>query len=409
MRAVAHLRQLSDRHPLLVDVALAGATAAVSLVLGRQDPPEQFRELDGVGYALTCLVNATLVARRRAPSSVLLLYCTLWVGYIATGYWPVVNSAGALLALYTVAAHRPSRISVTAAVVVATVWLYGGLALGAGFAWAALAQSVVWTAVVWHFGNRAQQLAERNRRLAVLAERLRRDREERARRAVTEERVHIARELHDVVAHHMSVISVQAGLARYVLESDPVTSRTALETVLRTSGEALREMRRVLAVLHVDADEVDGAPDGETYQPSPGIDRLDELVERVRGAGVPVEVVVVGVPRPLAAGLDLCAYRVIQECLTNVLRHAGPTCATVTLHYDADRFVVRVSDAGRGMAESRDDAKPGHGLIGMRERARVYGGTLVTGSRPHGGFEVLLTLPTPAAEAEWAEPGEGRA
>jgi len=399
-----HLRQLSDRHPLLVDVALAGATAAVSLALGRQDPPEQFRELDCVGYALTCLVNATLAARRRAPSSVLLLYCTLWVGYIATGYWPVVNSAGALLALYTVAAHRSPRTSVTAAVVVATVWFYGGVALGAGSAWTALAQSVVWTAVVWHFGNRAQQLAERNRHLAVLAERLRRDREERARRAVIEERVHIARELHDVVAHHMSVISVQAGLAKYVLESDPATSRTALETVLRASGEALREMRRVLAVLRVDADEVDG----ETYQPSPGIGRLDELVERVRGAGVPVEVVVVGVPRPLAAGLDLCAYRVIQECLTNVLRHAGPTCATVTLHYDADRFVVRVSDAGRGMAESRDDAKPGHGLIGMRERARVYGGTLVTRSRPQGGFEVLLTLPTAAAESEWAEPGEGR-
>jgi len=404
MRAVVHLRQLSDRHPLLVDVALAGATAAVSLALGRQDPPEQFRELDCVGYALTCLVNATLAARRRAPSSVLLLYCTLWVGYIATGYWPVVNSAGALLALYTVAAHRSPRTSVTAAVVVATVWFYGGVALGAGSAWTALAQSVVWTAVVWHFGNRAQQLAERNRHLAVLAERLRRDREERARRAVIEERVHIARELHDVVAHHMSVISVQAGLAKYVLESDPATSRTALETVLRASGEALREMRRVLAVLRVDADEVDG----ETYQPSPGIGRLDELVERVRGAGVPVEVVVVGVPRPLAAGLDLCAYRVIQECLTNVLRHAGPTCATVTLHYDADRFVVRVSDAGRGMAESRDDAKPGHGLIGMRERARVYGGTLVTRSRPQGGFEVLLTLPTAAAESEWAEPGEGR-
>jgi signal transduction histidine kinase len=261
--------------------------------------------------------------------------------------------------------------------------------------WTVLAQSVVWTGVVGLIGGRTRQLADRNRRLAVVAARLRRDRKEQAWRAVTEERVRIARELHDVVAHHMSVISVHAGLAQYVGQSDPVTAGTALDTVLRTSGEALQEMRRMLSVLRIDADGVTGAAGHETYRPAPGLDRIDELTDRLRAAGVAVEVVVVGTARPLGAGLDLCAYRVVQECLTNVLRHAGPASATVVLCYRPDRFVAQVSDDGRGTAEPPDESRPRHGLIGMRERAAIYGGTLVAGDRPQGGFEVTLTLPTP--------------
>ena len=218
--------------------------------------------------------------------------------------------------------------------------------------------------------------------MAVLAEELRRDREDRARRAVVDERIRIARELHDVVAHHMSVISVQAGLARYVLGSDPGTASTALDTVLGTTGEALDEMRRLLVVLRMD--------DREPYDPSPGLQRLDDLVERVRTTGVPVELVVTGNARPLAPGVDLCVYRVVQECLTNVLKHAVPAQATVTLRYEPDRLVATIADNGCRPVTSHTD---GHGLIGMTERAKLYGGTLTAGRRAESGFEVVLTVP----------------
>jgi signal transduction histidine kinase len=184
----------------------------------------------------------------------------------------------------------------------------------------------------------------------------------------------------------MSVISVQAGLARYVMGSDPDTASGALDTVLGTTAEALDEMRRMLALLRTD--------DGEPYHPAPGLDRLDDLVERVRGAGVPVDLVVTGDRRPLAPGVDLCAYRVVQECLTNVLKHAGPASATVTLKYEPDRLVARVEDDGCRPAAAQPEQAGGHGLIGMRERARLYGGTLAAGRRAEGGYAVVLTLPT---------------
>jgi signal transduction histidine kinase len=379
------LRQAGGRHPLLVDGALAGSAIVVSVILGHQEPLGPWRGFDGLGYALTCLVNITLVARRRAPVLVLLIYGGLWTVYVAAGYWPVVNSSGAMLALYTIAASRPPRVTAAAATFFGVLWMYGGLARGDNMMATVISQSIVWPAVICYVGNGTRRVVEQGRQLAVLAEQLRRDREERARRAVTDERIRIARELHDVVAHHMSVVSVQAGLARYVLQSDPGTAGSALDTVLGTTGEALDEMRRLLAVLRT------GPDDSEPYDPTPGLYRIDGLAQRVRRAGVPVEVVVVGQRRPLAPGVDLCAYRVVQESLTNVLKHAAPARATVTLQYEPDRFTARVIDDGRNEPTGRTD---GHGLIGMTERAKLYGGTLTAAPRPEGGFEVVLTVPT---------------
>jgi signal transduction histidine kinase len=196
----------------------------------------------------------------------------------------------------------------------------------------------------------------------------------------------------------MSVVSVQAGLARYVLESDPATSASALETIADTSARALEEMRLLLALLRV-------APHRPTDDASaadfmPGLDRLDELTERVSTAGVPVTLVVNGTAQGLTSGVELCAYRIVQESLTNVLKHAGPAHATVTLTYETDRLEVTVVDDGRGNGQKSGHDSGGHGLIGMRERAKLYGGTLVAAAKPAGGFEVVLTVPVSPASIE---------
>ncbi|GHJ12926.1 ATPase [Micromonospora sp. AKA38] len=375
---------------MLVDGLLAGATLAVSLVLGSHPPPAGMRPTDLTGYALTCLLGALLVARQRAPVTVLLLYCAVWVGYIHLGYWPVVNSPGLLLVLYTVGARRPAWTTVPAAGLTVAVWTYAGPESPL----IAAVQGVVWSAVVLWVGHGARQLAVRNRQLAGLTIQLRHEQEQRAHRAVVEERLRLARELHDVVAHHLSVVSVQAGLARYVLSSDPDTADRALATVLDTSGEALEELRRLLTVLRLSPD--DKPADAGAYAPAPGLAQLDDLVNRMRAAGVPITVTVTGRPRPLPPGADLCAYRVVQEGLTNVLKHAAPASSTIDLRYDSDRFVARVSDDGRRAATATGAAtSAGHGLLGMRERAKLYGGSLAAGPRPGGGFEVVLTMPVP--------------
>ncbi|MEF3118308.1 sensor histidine kinase [Streptomyces chrestomyceticus] len=426
--------------PLTLDAGIAAGFAVVSLLLGHDNVPAGWERLDGLGSALTCLINLLVVARRQAPVTVCLAVFLLWGGYIALDYWPVVNSLAGLMALYTVAAHRPPRVAAGCSVLLAVLWNFAGLT-GEESSWATtLGQSVLYPVILCWFGNVARTSAERNVRLAEMAGQLKREQEENARRAVAEERVRIARELHDVVAHHMSVISVQAGLAGYVFTSDPDTARRALGTIAGTSGEALEEMRRLLAVLRVDPREMAGGPaavdrretgEGATadvYEPAPGLDRIATVVARVRAAGLPVALRTTGERRPYPPGLEQCAYRVVQEALTNALKHAGSARVDVRIDHGADRLTVEVRDDGgasgtpgtpgthvphappRGAAAPPPTPPPpcapsasgqlstGHGLIGMRERARIYGGSLRAGPVPGGGFQVLLTLPVhPAA------------
>ncbi|MBF9128451.1 sensor histidine kinase [Plantactinospora sp. S1510] len=382
------VRRLTDRHPLLLDGLVVAATITVGLALASQHPPGDLLPMDLRGYLLTGLMNGMLLFRQRAPVLVLVGYCALFAGWVTIGYWPVVNSPGLLLALYTVAARCSVRTAVAAATLSAAVWTYGG----AESIVLAAVQGVVWMFVILWIGHGARQLTIRNQQLTRLTAQLEGEQLLRARRAVIEERVRIAQEMHDVVAHHMAVASVQAGLARYVLESDPDTARAALGTVLDTTGEALEEMRRVLSVLRLGSDDEDV---DDSYRPTPGLGQLDELVNRVRAAGLRLEVRRDGDARPLPGGADLCAYRVIQESLTNVLKHAGQARATLVLRYGADRLTIRVSDDGVAVAPAPSTAaSSGHGLRGMRERAELYGGTLRAGPRPDGGFEVVLTLPT---------------
>jgi signal transduction histidine kinase len=208
---------------------------------------------------------------------------------------------------------------------------------------------------------------------------------EQARRAVDTERLRIARELHDVVAHTMATINVQAGVAAHVIDQQPDKAAEALEAIKQASKEGLRELRGILNVLR-QADEL-----GER-SPAPRLAQLDVLVENASHAGLPTSVTVHGQARSLTAAVDLTAYRIVQESLTNALRHAGPTTAHVTLSYTDDELQVEVLDGGRGPAD-RKAQSAGHGVAGMRERAEAVGGTLIAGAGPAGGFRVQARLP----------------
>ncbi len=375
--------------PPRADLLLALAQTTVAVLLGQESLTQGRPALDLAGYALLGLVNLPTAFRACAPVAVCLLVHVAWIVYITAGYWPVAGSFSPMLAVYTVASLRPLRTSVACTVLMGAVWVYAGLLDLRSSMPAVVAQAIVWPAALWRFGVVA-------RRSAKLARRLREEQEERARREVYEERGRIARELHDVVAHHMSVISVQSGLAQFVFASDPPTARAALGTIADTSAEALEEMRRMLRLLRA-PDDRDGEnpPDA----PMPGLARLAEMVERVRAGGVPVELRVSGTERPLAPGVGLCAYRVVQEALTNVLKHAPGAPTLVELRYGPQQVTVLVVNAEPGAGEGVIPAKvvggTGHGLIGMRERAKLYGGTISIGPRGGaGGYEVRLDLPT---------------
>ncbi|MET7314553.1 sensor histidine kinase [Streptomyces thermoviolaceus] len=401
-------------HPRAADGLTALAPAAVACLLGAEAATQGWPPLDAPGWTLVALANLPLVLRGRAPVAVFLFVHLCWAVYVSLGHWPVVNSPAAMVAFYTVAVARPTRITAGCAALLGGVWVYAGAVSDSDAMPAVVGQAIAYPLVIWRFGHSARRTAE-------LTERLRAEQAERARREVAEERVRIARELHDVIAHHIAVINVQAGLARYVVDSDTRTAREALGVIGTTSGEALTELRRMLGLLRADeaagetrkddpAGETGhrgpGAPEtaaesGAAAEPAPGLDRLHDMIDRIRAGGVRVEVTVEGEPRPLPSGVQLCVYRVVQEALTNVLKHAHGARAAVRLVYRADEVEATVIDDG-GPERHRKEPDParsapttGHGLIGMRERAKLYGGTIVVGPRPGGGFGVHLTLPAP--------------
>jgi signal transduction histidine kinase len=244
--------------------------------------------------------------------------------------------------------------------------------------------------VVWIAGL---ALGHQQREMRAARERARRaegEREERARSAVTEERQRIARELHDVVAHSISVMTVQAGGVRRLLHADQTREREALETIEETGRQALAEMRRMLGILRQPTDE-------PALAPQPSMASLETLVEQVREAGLPVEYRIEGDPLPLPPGVELSAYRIVQEALTNALKYAGPARAEVSVSYGRDALELEITNDGR---VDGDGEGSGHGLIGMRERVAVFGGTLEAGPRPGAdGFVVKARLPLKDAGA----------
>jgi signal transduction histidine kinase len=230
-------------------------------------------------------------------------------------------------------------------------------------------------------------LRRREQRAAALeaqAERLAREREQRARAAVAAERARIARDLHDVIAHSVSVMTVQGGAARLLLDQDARRARESLLAVEQTGHQAMAEMRRLLGIAHAE-------PDTPALAPQPGLADLETLVEQVRRAGLPVALAVDGAPHAVAPGVGLAAYRIVQEALTNALKHAGPARAWVTVSYQPDALELEIADDGPGVASV--DATGGHGLVGMHERVGLYGGELAAGPRAEGGFAVRARLP----------------
>ena len=221
---------------------------------------------------------------------------------------------------------------------------------------------------------------------AARAVSLEHEQELRAQAAVADERARIARELHDLVAHNVSVMVVQAGAERHALGDEQASTREALASIEQAGRQALGEARRLLGMLRRDGD-------GEELEPQPGVEQIDVLVEQVERAGLPVALAIEGEPVALPAGLDLCAYRIVQEALTNALKHAGPAHAEVLLRYAPRSLDVEVCDDGRGPARAGSGNGAGHGLIGMRERVALYGGRLQAGRARGGGFEIHARLP----------------
>ncbi|WP_206796560.1 sensor histidine kinase [Amycolatopsis sp. MtRt-6] len=382
-----HRIEFVRRHPRAVDLALAVTVLAAMGAVGGLYQPPGHRAFDGWAYVLTGVICLPLAARRVRPMSVLLTTSAAYLVYAALGYLPGLHFWGPVLAFYSLAAAKPRWPTAIGAAVTAVVVLCSGIALRAPLA-AAVAEAVAVTAVAWGLGGVGRRLAERNELLAAATERLRCDQVRRIERALTQERLRIARELHDVVAHHMSMISMQAGLAGYVFDTDPPTARAAVDTIGTTSREALEEMRRLLVLLR----ESDVPATGGEPEPAPGLNQLAALADRARAGGVDVSLETSGDLESLPSGLQLTAYRVVQEALTNAIKHAGGGPVTIGVHR-RPHAVTAVLRNGPGTTAARVTEPGGYGLIGMRERAKLYGGTVTAGPRPDGGFAVELTLP----------------
>jgi signal transduction histidine kinase len=372
---------------MAADVALALVATAVacagSTVVDRATATP-VRALDLGGYALLLAGGLVLAARRWQPAAVLVLTIALGLAYDVLGYPGAFFIVPILVALYAAAAAGLRLLAVGAAAV--TFGLVVVLAVGhpvdaAGMLW--LAGWLGLALVLGEVSRGRRAYLEQAEQRAEAAERTR---EEEARRRAGEERMRIARDLHDVLAHRIAQINVQAGVAVHLLDKRPAEAAAAMVTVKQSSKEALRELRATLGVLR----QVD---EEEPLGPAPGLGRLDELVAGAAAAGLPVEVTVTGTPCAVPPGVDLAAYRIVQESLTNVVRHAGPCAVRVRIGYEPERLLVEVTDDGTAPVGGAASDGAGHGIRGMRERAAAAGGTLEVGSRPEGGFRVRARLP----------------
>jgi signal transduction histidine kinase len=253
--------------------------------------------------------------------------------------------------------------------------------------------------VTWMTGYSVRQQRVYTANLREQAQRQAREELAEARRAISEQRLEIARELHDVVAHSMSLIAVQAGVANYVINDNPREAARALSSIEQTSRGALHEMRALLGVLRTDGTATEPAGYDGDLVPEPGLADLDGLIERTAHAGLRVDLDVRGQPLPLSAGLDLAAYRVIQEAITNVIKHAATDRCRVTIAYQEDALMLEVTDSGGGQNDSGNQTAAGHGIVGMRERVGMYGGQFHAASMPGRGFQVTARFPLKASPA----------
>jgi signal transduction histidine kinase len=366
------------------DLVLAVALAIAALTQAAVSPIASVP----LGVLIALLTTAPVAMRRTHPIVAALV--TTAAGLIPSNGYVYVGYVVSFIVFYSVAAYVPQWRRVAAVVAAGVVLAVLGSAIhGAVFGdYFGALSAVVAPAVVGRF---VRHQREQSRRLQELTGQLERERELNVARALADERARIARELHDVVAHTISVVAIQADAAEAALDADPARARAPLQTIRRSAAEALTEMRRLLAVLRADE------PPGE-LAPSPGLDRLPALIDRARAAGVDVALEVTGAARPIPASLDLSAYRIVQEALTNVGKHADGAPASIALDWGQDALAIEIRNPGTNL-ERADTNGSGHGLIGMRERVRMLGGEFNAGPAG-GGFVVSALLPYP--EGSWS-------
>ena len=384
---LARLEAWLRSHPLHVDVGIAALTWFWAVFL----PSASYLPGQGTALVVGSLLVAPLVWRRRDPVRAATVVTALGVVQLVFVDEFLPANVSALVMVYALAAYAPRwarRAGLVGGLVGAVLAALRYFSAGASDALVPAAGSIgVAVVAAWALGDlrraRLRQFADLQERARLLE--LERDQEMRL--AATAERARIAREMHDVVAHSLSVVIAQADGGRYAGRTDPDAATGALEAIATTGRQALTDMRGLLGVLREDG--------GEEYAPQPDVAAIPALVEDVRASGLDVDLLVEGAPRELPAGPQLAAYRIVQESLTNVLKHAGPARrAWVRLHWRPDALELSVLDDGRGASAgiaASDGA--GQGLVGMRERARLHGGRLDAGPRPGGGFGVHAVLP----------------
>ncbi|NNN31564.1 sensor histidine kinase [Streptomyces sp. S3(2020)] len=394
MSTLERVRHQLTAHPMALDAVLAAGVLGCMVAGSFVDPhgPDGvtwgFRTPDPLSLVLIGLSAAALVFRRRAPMTVLALTGGFSIVECVTGDPRAPVAMSAVIALFTVASATDRPTTWRVGLLTMTV-LTAAAMLGGPLPWYAQENLGIfaWTGIGATAGD-----AVRSRRAFVQAirdraEKAERTREEEARRRVAEERLRIARDLHDVVAHHIALVNVQAGVAAHVMDKRPDQAKEALAHVREASRSALNELRATVGLLRQSGD-----PEAPT-EPAPGLDRLDELVGTFRSAGQHVEVARADGDTKLPAAVDLAAYRVIQEALTNVQKHAGTEAkAEVSVVRVGPNIEITVLDNGAGDDEDPADGG-GHGLLGMRERVTALRGTLTTGPRYGGGFRVHAILP----------------
>jgi signal transduction histidine kinase len=383
----------------LVDVAIAALVAGVSvldLVSSSDDPLPGERRADWLAYVLVIAASLALIWRRRAPLVVLgvvtAAVSTIWLRDHAA-----FLSVLGLTALFATAAHAEQRRRAWWAMVLSLVVLMAAASVSLLDEYDGFAYLTALSMLAFLIGSIVAGIVLRNReRIFVDTERraaeAEADRLAEAERAVAKERSRIAREMHDVVAHGMSVVAVQAAAGREIVHVDPSKAAEVFARIETVGRESLGELRRMLGVLR-DGDEAAHA----SLAPQPGVAQIADAVAQSTAAGVPTELVIDGDQRALGPGIELAAFRIVQEALTNVRKHAGnAACAKVKVIYGDDSLIVEVIDDGRGAATALSGVGTGHGLIGMRERVEIYGGEFSAGPRPGGGYSVRVSLPAQA-------------
>jgi signal transduction histidine kinase len=382
------------RLPVQVQDAVLAVSVALFQLLGtyrataNQPGAHPLGDPAGLGYLLLAAGGLILLVRRRWPVAVFLTTTAIGLVYYAAGYPDGPAAIGLFVATYTLTAQGDGRrsLQIVAAgiALLAVAWLLVGdlqsfnpagwvlFRIGTAVMAATLGESVRGRRVL------AAEAVER-------AERAEQTKEAEARRRVDAERLRIAREVHDTVAHAIAVINVQAGVTAHVLDRRPQQARETLVTIEQTSARALGELRATLGMLR-DAED--------RRAPTPGLGQVEELVGMAREAGLDVKLEVASPPRELPSAVDQAAYRILQESITNVIRHAGPARVTVSLTYGPADLQLGITDDGCGPRHA-DGSQGGRGIVGMRERAALLGGELTAGPRQGGGFQVQARLPLP--------------